>query len=376
MSVRFPRVTWSKLQLKPLAVRPAPIRLPAKPLLFSLDVDKTLIPWKKEPQYDEVALKRYTHVLNNPIIQENSFLLLNTGRGLRSTLTLIPLLSQFNVDALGLNDGQQLFLKNHSPDRDAKSTTTTAKWLNTLQAKEEDPHWKAELNGWSTAEVMHAASQEFAQLGFMETLSAEAQEGLTHTYIQHPYATKKDSPAWLLKFHPGQAYMELTCTDGKANTQEIADFADQIGLHLQQALQPTWPNATYYINPTSKRSYIHLGPAGNSKGSLVHHLVEQRFESPPSAVISAGDTLNDRDILSAEHFGETPNYPIQVGSHPPLMAHLAKKRPTHLEQAELGQLDTGLKAQLAKLQDKLPFLKPKTPPTTPTSTEKKLERFA
>jgi HAD superfamily hydrolase (TIGR01484 family) len=379
MAVRLPGIAQAlpKIQAIPSQTQHPVPQLIAKPLVISLDIDGTLIPWQGQPHYDEVALQRYSHTLNKPALKENAFLLLNTGRGLSAVKALAPLLAKFSVDGLGLNDGQQLFLN----ASESGTATDTSTWLSALQPKDEDNTWKASIDGWSTNEAMQSASDEFPKAGFtlhaIEEPRPEAMEGITHLYTQPIDAAEKPGPAWLLKFYPDQAYMEVTRSDNKTETQSIAQFANQLGARLRQALLPKWPKASYYTNITPKSTYIHLGPAGNSKGSLVHHLIEHRFEAAPKAVVSAGDSFNDREILSAENFGDTPNFPVQVGKHPALSEYLETHRPEQLEQTEAGQLDTGLKAQFAKLQSLLPCLRPDKPSQATTeATDQKLDLTA
>lgn len=125
-----------------------------KPVLISLDVDGTLLPWRPNgTDYDQTAFLRYQHALQEPALKKDSFIVLNTGRGLKATKQLAPILGRFPIDALAINDGQQLFIK-PALNPQLHPSYANQQWIQQLNFKQQDPGWKKELKSWSTTQVL------------------------------------------------------------------------------------------------------------------------------------------------------------------------------------------------------------------------------
>ncbi|WP_373531158.1 HAD hydrolase family protein [Vampirovibrio sp.] len=333
--------------------------LAQKPVLTSLDIDSTLIPWLKEPEYDEVALTRYRKTLGSPDFRNQSFVILNTGRSLSAVKRLAPILRDLPIDALGLNDGQQLYLRSASLDKNAHPKNDSQSWLQSLSRSDQDPHWKAVLGGWSATQVLQDIRDTLqTDLGFQ--LAAKPGEknrfnpNGEYFAFQKPMSPKHPkSGDWVIRICPDQTYFEVASTQPDVTEPDIANYSEFLIDHLQARLKPQWPTVMFYNSQSSEGCHIHLGPENTNKASLVRHLLATRFEQKPQAVISAGDNTNDIALLSSHTLEGVPNYPVLVGSHPKVMAALRQNPPPNLESVGWNQLDEGLKKQFAKVKDHL-----------------------
>lgn len=337
-------------------VLPAPKLKSGKPVLTSLDIDHTVIPWRKEPMLDEVAFQRYRKTLHHPEFRNNNFVMLNTGRGLVATKQIIPLLCELPVDALGLNDGQQLFLREEHATSSGQPKQSSGQWLRGLMGKQKDQDWKTHLGQWSTVKVIGDIRKTLPSLGF-ELASAPGEDTPHNTHMDYHVFTKPVHPArpeqglWVVQVRPDQAFFEVSRSDKNASQQEIAGYSELLGSLLQESLRKKWPTIQIYSNSSPQWSNVHFGPEGIHKATLLDYLVGTRFENKPLAVISAGDSTNDTALLSRRHIaGDVPNYPIFVGKNRRVEAALSGKNLPNLERVAWNELDIGIQKQFDKIK--------------------------
>lgn len=327
-----------------------------KPIATALDFDGTLAPWIKQPDYDRPAYSKSVNLLRRLHLKNNNFLIVNTGRSLASIKEITPMLSRLPFDALGLNDGQQLFLK---PDTHSLNLPEdNKKWLLGLAGKHKDKHWKTHLSGWSTVKVLSDIRKLLPGLGFQQ-VSAPGQK---NPYADHQnfYAfTRPVNPRqpedglWVVQVRPDQAFFEVNRSDNKVTGDEIFAYASLLSDLLGESLQKRWPQLHVYANGSSNWSYIHIGPRDINKAVLMDYLVGERFSDKPLGVISAGDSVNDTPLLSRHFVTDVPNYPILVGSNPRVTAVLKRNPPPNLEQVGWNRLDEGLEKQFNKIKPEL-----------------------
>ena len=165
---------------------------------------------------------------------------------------------------------------------------------------------------------------------------------------------QSDAGQWVVQVRPDQAFFEISRSDEQATREEIAEFASTLSEQLRNALQPQWPQLHLYANNSPKWSNVHLGPQGIHKAALLDYLLKTRMPEKPVAIISAGDSTNDIELLSAHQLQGIPNYPVLVGKNPRAESAIRKNAPPQLEQVPWNHLDEGLSRQFAKLK---PWLK-------------------
>lgn len=351
--------------------RPVPDRQTApqklestKPLMASLDIDRTAIPWKTDPEFDVTAYLRYQRQLHDPEFRKNTFVMLNTGRGLRATKELAPIISRFPIDALGVNDGEQVFFRPKDGHGDTHPVEETQRWLMNLKQKDADTDWRRRLGGWSTIAVSKDIRfKQLPALGFEEEWEPDMQARLNPQRQYHLFTRPKnpDDPAegkWLLAVRPDQSCFGVTHLPedkGKpASPEEATQFATQLGVALKSRMAQDWPRFETFAVTTPEGAFFHFGPKGNSKAGLINYMIEERMPKKPMAVISAGDGGNDVPLLSRNELAGVPNFPIFVGESARALDALRQSNPPRLEQVPWNQLDVGLAKQFAKLKPALP----------------------
>lgn len=335
-----------------------------KPLMASLDIDRTAIPWKTDPDFDMTAYLRYQRQLHDPEFRKNTFVMLNTGRGLRATKELAPIISRFPIDALGLNDGQQVFFRPKDGHGQTHPVEETYHWLLSLKPKDADLAWRKQLQGWST--LLVARDIRFKQLpamGFEEEWEpdTQAQHNPKHQYHLFSRLKNPDEPdqgKWLLAIRPDQSCFGITHLPGekgeKASPEEATQFAMQLGKALKDRMVTDWPTFEHFAVTTPEGAFFHFGPKNNSKAALIRYMIQERMSNKPMAVISAGDCGNDLPLLSLKDLAGVPNFPVFVGESARALQSLKESRQPRLEQVPWNQLDVGLARQFEKLRPTLP----------------------
>jgi len=379
---------WVSFFRQPNLNRPVPRQKPepqapkiesCKPILVSLDLDRTLIPWTKERiSYDKTAFLKYQHTLQDPALKQDTFVVLNTGRGLKSTRHLAPLLARVPFDAIALNDGQQLFIK---PKLNAKfhPIEANSQWLRRLTSKQADPHWRKELKGWSTTAVLKDIRAVLPDLDFEEESIPRQPShrfGTRNSYVfTKPASLWKDAEkdCWAISVVPDQAYLEIKRVGKKTTEAETRHYAKVMGRVLQYHLAEDWPNFDYKVYSTANRCLLHITPKKTDKAALVNYLANHRLTNQPKAIISAGDNVNDIPILSAHQLGEIPNYPILLGRDPKTKIALSNKPSHNLENVGWNQLNVGIEKQVRKIR---PLLSPPAPPEISSPQRHRLNQFA
>lgn len=344
-----------------------------KPVLVSLDLDGTLIPWIKEnASIDHTAYLRYQDTLQNPGLKKDTFVVLNTGRSLSDTKTIAPILARFPFDALAVNDGQQLFVKPKFK-KEFHPTLANEMWIRRLNVKKADPHWQKELQGWSTPRVLKEIRDELPHLDYQLQSTPQQYNGLfgkSNAYVFTKQASLWKSPQqqyWAISIQPDLAYMEIKRVGKKVSQNEARHHAQTLGLVLKNVLGEEYPNISFQVISAPDRCLLKVSPKGTNKASLANYLANKRLTNAPKAIISAGDYINDLPILSVNKLGHVPNYPILLGNHPEMQKELAQSPPQFLEQVGWNQLDAGIKKQMQKIRPSLPTQTPNMAPRNPTN---------
>jgi hypothetical protein len=338
-----------------------------KPVIGAYDFDKTAMPWlpkhvrddqikweDKTIRHDELAFQRYLKTLHH--FAADSDTVINTGRGIRGVQEVAPLMARIPFVALGLNDGQQLFVL---PPLNQRQDPVQARrqWIESLTLDQLDQPWLEELSGWSTTQVLKDLRELMPARHFQqETGPGQASKhlGVTKSYVfTQPVvggnSSKQD--VWVVRLDPDQAYLEINrAGEKKATQEEIAAFTETLGHSLAEPLKKKWPNFSFHLTSFSERCFLHVAPENNNKASLINFLANQRAEVTPQAVISAGDTHNDVPLLSLNHLGGIPNYPIMVGDSVSLKQVLAQRNLRHLETVGWNELDKGIEKQFHKIK--------------------------
>lgn len=334
-----------------------------KPLMASLDIDRTVIPWKTDPEFDITAYLRYQHQLQSPEFRQKTFVMLSTGRGLRATKELAPIISRYPIDAIGLNDGQQVFFRPKDGHGDWHPIEETRQWIMSLKPKDADRDWRKHLNGWSTIAVSRDMRlNHLPALYFDEEWDPEMQSKLNPKGQYHLFSRQKDpyDPAygkWILSIRPDQSCFGVThlpgSKGGQVSPEEATQFAEVVGLMLKNRMTKDWPAFSYYTVKTPEGAFFHFGPKGNSKAALIKYMIQERMPQKPAAVISAGDGGNDVPLLSSHDLAGVPNYPVFVGESERALKRLRENPPPRLEQVPWNQLDVGLAKQFEKIKSDL-----------------------
>ncbi len=341
-----------RLVSAPLSVSEQSVLKQKKPFLLSIDIDNTLLPWERgagqQQHWDDLALQRYQHLLAQPALRNATFVLLNTGRSLSAAQELGDKISKIPFDALGANDGQELYIRPDTP-LTANSSQTNAQWLKTENASQRDPRWQSTLGQWSIVDVIRDVENQLLNTGFIKYPPALSGPDIAmHGYLK----TDPLNPgnAWKVKIRPDQTWFEISHLNPATGVDPtLLDFSRQLAKSLETGLQERWPQLHTELNPTGQAAYLHLSPHGHDKSKLVQHLIRERLSAAPLGIVSAGDSGNDVAILKKREIAGVPNYPVFVGDNPTALKELASEPPANLVTVPWNALDTGIRTQLAKM---------------------------
>lgn len=325
-------------------------RFGQKRILISSDIDDTFISWTDfQKGYDEVTLQRTLHTVSSAAVQKNSRFMLNTGRNLTSVQRLANHFQSLPpIDYLGLNDGQELYInQKHVP---------TAEWIAQL-----------------TPDKQNGAYRRFLQrtYGWNKSAVTQAIESMTAPYI-HPPST---SPVTVKSPHPvykiqtkGSQPLYLMCPIKGASfllssgteqvTDEVSQLGNQLARNILHILKDKKQNVTLDIRQYKQiindqpAIFVHYAfkPKDISKATLLQHVVSKL--PGLSAVITAGDEMNDLEMLTQHHYTSKhktpiPNYPILSGDHNVLQGYLANNPRFH--QVPAGDIGPGILMQLKRI---------------------------
>jgi hydroxymethylpyrimidine pyrophosphatase-like HAD family hydrolase len=271
---------------------PQPLRtVPPNRVIVSLDLDQSLI---------GPATRKSIATLNRLHDQKQIYTLINTGNDLKQLnyYDYGNWLTGLKVDAVALNDGQELYL-NQQPEE-----KTADLWFKTLEDSDKDKDWQEHLNtlGWNVPAT-------------------------TKTINSTIHSVCKDSDWKDFRFY-------LRKDKAKFNIQGPVDEASQEkinklleGITEQLANQGIKAVGRYSISGNEYK--VVFSPEGIHKAAPIEFLLG--LLSHITGVVSLGDNNNDREMMVAKTFQNNEsiatNFPTMVGNFRPLKKAL-EKHPT------------------------------------------------
>ena len=227
----------------------------AKPILTALDIDLTLIPWKAQETDGSLHQDAYQASMNflndkqdtqGKEFREHSLLMLNTGKGLTSLKAVSNELAPLNpIDALGLADGQQLYINaNHEPTQD---------WIKRLTSQDKDIGWVKRLGAWDTDEAMHAILDLLTtDLGFKEVPKTDVHNSPNAGSVE---LNRGQINVSLVKDRP---YFRLhSAKHSSINLEALEQVAQSMTKEIEDTLSDVSGEA--YLNIANNSVYIHVG---------------------------------------------------------------------------------------------------------------------
>lgn len=342
------------------AAQPALPAASDRPVLFSTDLDLTLIKWQSgDPGFDEVALQRNARAIRQ--YRPQMAVHINTGRGLHSFQNAVAkaahIFKQIPVDFLSLNNGMELYV-NRAGER-------SDRWIAGLKTTDQDPGYQAAIarrTHWNFEVIRRARESVLARRGFAESIRPDL---VPKNYMGMRVFVRESRGrtfvAQMFNDQPGIKFFEYQ------NGQVV--FTPALGRYLHglineikaEAEKTTGPLSTFKYADEVKDKGQHFGlyilmPRGVNKGLAVKDVLD-RFMLDPQAVISAGDhSHNDTELLTPWRFpvgdrGHVRNYPILSGQDAHLTRKLARRPRT--ETVPQAYLDTGIQRQMGKVLDRM-----------------------
>ncbi|HEY9687390.1 MAG TPA: phospholipase D-like domain-containing protein [Coleofasciculaceae cyanobacterium] len=323
-----------------------------KPILLSLDLDRSLLKWKRYNEtIDMDEFNRVIRLIHKH--RDHVTVAVNTARSPDAIKMIGHLFKHFPLDYLILHDGKMLIPKT-DPDM------PTDQWIYSLNAEAaHDRGWQREVV-WPIQRVLDIQDEVLKQEGF----------------IPDPQQPQQGEAGWLR--------LNLIKPDGKHPPYRIlGSTADMISPMLLAEPPELRPHLLQYANDMARKmverirrenlpaephiyqwkstwgDMFHVfGPSrpGIHKASPIEYLVRE-FDQPKH-VVSVGDSGNDREMLTAPGYRDkhghavtnTPIYHNNIGLEDTLYRELAPNPEAYIIAPESFQEN----AQAAKSSRDLP----------------------
>lgn len=345
------------------SARPAlPPAMADKPIVFSTDLDSTLLRWDTTlGSFDPLAVKSNAKALrqNRPHLAVH----INTGRGLTTMKQAGPVLKDVPVDLLSTGNGEDLFVNWRGERTDC--------WLAGLKQSDADPFWtqyiKTQTN-WDAASVQRIMQTVFREDGYLPLVPNPFNEGPfqdNHALIRNLSSGERliiqhynDQPGFIIGLMREEASPDGTVQYRKSYPATVQAHAEQLLTRIQDGLArqgiPTETLTGRIMRRDGQYGLLSVAPPGITKATAIEGL--RQFYMPRlKAAITAGDSLyNDVPMLQAQTYGQgrrqIPNYPILSGDLPGMREKLQHQ--ANLVQMPEGRLAPAIHQQTRRILDR------------------------
>jgi hydroxymethylpyrimidine pyrophosphatase-like HAD family hydrolase len=324
-------------------------------IVVALDLDHTTIPWIPDappagPFIDEEVFQETIRFFNRPEVRDHLFLVFSTGRGPRALSKILPLLEHFPVDAVSINNGKRVFTR--------PSGAAPAEWIRGFAGLEPLREWDDHLRtrwGWDQDVADELLARFLKMSGFRRLVPPHP---LTGEVSDDPVWVKLyknlgercevtgEDVLWLIDHARDESGFAISLSHHHPDLplQEYAEsLAEGLGaMHLERGI--SFIHQVDIARSHPDKLFVFYGPESISKQSSLEYLVRHAVKEC-RGVITGGDSLNDLELLTAEEYAGTLNYPVLVGAHSTLASRMEEFNLPLLVRTEVHSLVEGLKEQ-------------------------------